>query len=131
MNKGNNDNNFINYGGPNNYQNNFGGPQDYPNNGHHPNPFGNNPKYNNQGKNNNNNPNDAKKIKAILDMCIALYNQSLKQYDNFNIKEAMKTLCKSIKGLDGLKQTIQNKKTSFNSLIPKITSLRNKAFSNL
>ena len=64
-------------------------------------------------------------------MCIALYNQSLKQYDNFNIKEAMKTLCKSIKGLDGLKQTIQNKKTSFNSLIPKITSLRNKAFSNL
>ena len=131
MNKGNNDNNFINYGGPNNYQNNFGGPQDYPNNGHHPNPFGNNPKYNNQGTNNNNNPNDAKKIKAILDMCIALYNQSLKQYDNFNIKEAMKTLCKSIKGLDGLKQTIQNKKTSFNSLIPKITSLRNKAFSNL
>ena len=141
LNKGNNNNNYNNMnnnlgnGGGNNYQNNFGGPSESPNKGYPPNPFnpfGNNPQNNNnKGINNNNNPNDSKRIKAILDTCIALYHQSSQQYENFNIKEAMKSLCKSIKGLDGLKQTILNKKTSFTSLIPKITSLRNKAFSNL
>ena len=112
----------------NNYLNNFGGPTDFPNNNIPPNPFGNNGPNNNY---NNNNPADAKKIKAIMNTCITLYKQASNQYDNFNIREAIKTLCKSIKGLDGLKQTIINKKTSFNSLLPKITSLRNKAFSNL
>ena len=70
-------------------------------------------------------------IKAIMDMCVSLFNQASYQYENFNIRDAIKTLCKSIKGFDGLKQTIINKKTSFNSLLPKIISLRNKAFSNL
>ena len=117
--------NYNNQG--NSYKNNFGGPSDFHNN-NPPNPFGNNNTYKN---NNKSNPEDAKKIKAIMDTCISLFNQASNQYDNFNIREAIKTLCKSIKGFDGLKQTITNKKTSFNSLLPKITSLRNKAFSNL
>ena len=122
--------NNINYNNnqANNFHNNFGGPMD--NQNIPPNPFGNdNPYNNNQGKHNN--AEDAKRIKAIMDKCLSLYKQSSNQYENFNIKEAIKTLCKSIKGLDGLRQTILNKKTSFNSLLPKITSLRNKAFSNL
>ena len=123
-----NNNNFNNNQG-NNYLNNFGGPS---NNNNAPNPFGNNNRPNNNMNNNNqNNPGDAKKIKAIMDTCISLSNQATNQYENFNIKEAIKTLCKAIKGFDGLKQSIQNKKTSFSSLLPKITSLRNKAFSNL
>jgi len=131
FNNNNYNNNNYNKNQGNNYQNNFGGPMDYNN---HPNPFGNNNQYNNQYNNkgmNNNNSEDAKKIKAIMDKCISLYKQSSNQYDNFYIKEAIKTLCKSIKGFDSLKQTILTKKSSFNSLLPKITSLRNKAFSNL
>ena len=143
MNNNNNNNNFnknnsnnmnSNYNNQgNNYQNNFGGPSDFPND-IPPNPFGNNKQNNNQNYDNNNNSNNpqvAKKIKAIMDMCVSLFNQASYQYENFNIRDAIKTLCKSIKGFDGLKQTIINKKTSFNSLLPKIISLRNKAFSNL
>ena len=130
----NNKNNFNNmnsnyYNKGNNYKNNFGGPSDF-NNNNPPNPFGNKNSKNNNN-NNNSNPEDAKKIKAIMDTCISLFNQASNQYDNYSIREAIKTLCKSIKGFDGLKQTITNKKTSFNSLLPKITTLRNKAFSNL
>ena len=121
-------NNFSNNQG-NNYLNNFGGPSS---NSNAPNPFAKNNRPNNMNNNNNkNNPEDAKKIKAILDYSISLFNQATNQYENFNIREAIKTLCKSIKGFDGLKQSIQNKKASFSSLLPKITSLRNKAFRNL
>ena len=127
-----NNNNFnnMNYNEGNNYKNNFGGPTESPKM-NPPNPFGDNNQnyYNNGGVSNN--PNDAKRIKAIYDKCESLYNQSASQYDNFKINEAMITLCKSIKGLDSLKQTILTKKTNFTSFIPKITSLRNKAFSNL
>ena len=128
----NNNNNFNNNNQGNNYYNNFGGPCDAPNNVH-PNPFDNSKNFNNPNMNNNqmSNVHDAKKIKSIMNMCESLYNQSFQQYDNYNIKEAMRTICKSIKGLDSLKQTILNKKTSFNSLLPKITSLRNKAFKSL
>ena len=128
----NNNNNFnnMNYNEGNNYKNNFGGPTESPKM-NPPNPFGDNNQsyYNNGGASNN--PNDAKRIKAIYDKCESLYNQSANQYDNFKINEAIMTLCKSIKGLDSLKQTILTKKTNFTSFIPKITSLRNKAFSNL
>ena len=128
-NTNNNINNNFNNNQGNNYLNNFGGPT---NNNIVPNPFGNNNGPNNSMNNNNkNNSEDAKKIKAILDYSISLFNQATNQYENFNIREAIKTLCKSIKGFDGLKQSIQDKKTSFSSLLPKITSLRNKAFSNL
>ena len=127
-----NNNNFNNNNQGNNYYNNFGGPSDELNNVH-PNPFDNPQNFNNPNMNNNqvSNADDAKKIKSIMNMCESLYNQSFQQYDNYNIKEAMRTLCKSIKGLDSLKQTILNKKTSFNALLPKITSLRNKAFKSL
>ena len=134
----NNNNNFnnninfnnMNYNEANNYKNNFGGPTESPKM-NPPNPFGDNNQnsYNNRGESNN--PNDAKRIKAIYDKCESLYNQSINQYDNFQIKEAIMTLCKSIKGLDSLKQTILTKKTNFTSFIPQITSLRNKAFNNL
>ena len=134
----NNNNNFnnninfnnMNYNEANNYKNNFGGPTESPKM-NPPNPFGDNNQnsYNNRGESNN--PNDAKRIKAIYDKCESLYNQSTNQYDNFQIKEAIMTLCKSIKGLDSLKQTILTKKTNFTSFIPQITSLRNKAFNNL
>ena len=118
----------INNNQGNSYLNNFGGPTFSSNKP--PNPFGNNGP-NNYQNNNNVNPEDAKRIKAIMDTCISLFNKASNQYDNFYIREAIQTLCKSIKGFDGLKQTIINKKTAFNSLLPKITSLRNKAFSNL
>ena len=128
LNNTNNNYSFNNNNQGNNYRNNFGGPTS---NNNPPNPFGNNRGPNNKINNYNNNPEDAKKIKAIMDTCISLFNQAKNQYENFNIREAIKTLCKSIRGFDGLKQSIQNKKTSFSSLLPKITSLRNKAFSNL
>ena len=126
-NRNNNNMNYNNHG--NNYLNNFGGPTENSYNSP-PNPFGNNNQYYNNN-NNQMNPQDAKRIKAIMDTCESLYNKSYNQYESFDIRGAIMTLCKSIKGLDGLKQTIINKKTSFSSLIPKITSLRNKAFSNL
>ena len=128
----NNNNKFnnMNYNEANNYKNNFGGPTESPKM-NPPNPFGdyNQNSYNNRSESNN--PNDEKRIKAIYDKCESLYNQSANQYDNFKIQEAIMTLCKSIKGLDSLKQTILTKKTNFTSFIPQITSLRNKAFNNL
>ena len=77
------------------------------------------------------NAGDEKRIQKIMKACESLYNKSITQYENFNIREAMISLCKAIKGLDGLKDSIINKKTSFTSLLPNIISLRNKAFKNI
>lgn len=81
--------------------------------------------------NNNNNNEDEKKIKTIISKCNLLYTQAGNQFDNYKMKEALTTLCKSIRILDNLKQTINNKKNSFTPLIPQITSIRNKSFSTL
>ena len=78
-----------------------------------------------------NNEGDEKRITKILNTCESLYNKSINQYENYNIREAMMSLCKAIKGLDGLKQSILNKKTNFTSFLPNIISLRSKTFKNL
>ena len=77
------------------------------------------------------NEKDYKKIKAIIEKCEMLLNTSKNEYDSFNIKEAITTLCKSIKALDGLKQTINNQKKVFVAFLPQINTLRSKSFSNL
>ena len=77
------------------------------------------------------NEKDFKKIKAIIERCEMMLNTSKNEYDSFNIKEAIATLCKSIKALDSLKQTINNHKKVFVAFLPQINALRNRSFSNM
>ena len=107
------------------------------------NQFGNQPKYQNTPKtpnipapkeskeSNNDVEADIKRIKAIISKCESYYDSSKSQYENFQIREAITTLCKTIKGLDSLKNTINTKKQFCSALVPGITSLRNKSFSTL
>ena len=74
---------------------------------------------------------DETRIKNIMNKCESLCKQAFNDYENYKIKEAITLLSKAIKGLDELKQTILNKKTSFATLLPEIDSLRNIAFKNL
>ena len=104
----------------------YGGPSVPPNKTH--NQFH---KSNNNDNNKNPKKDDAMRIKNIMAVCEKICNESINQYDNYKIKEAIKSLCKAIKGLDELKKSILDKKTSFASLLPEICSLRNKAFKKL
>ena len=50
---------------------------------------------------------------------------------NYEIKKAINNLTNAVKGLDGLKQSITNNKTEFNSFLPRISSMRIKIFNDL
>ena len=80
---------------------------------------------------NSSNEDDIKKINAIIEKCESLYDTSKTQYDNFNIREAISTLVKTIKGLDTLKNNINNEKQFCSYLLPYIKGLRDKSFSTL
>ena len=79
----------------------------------------------------NDNDNDVKKIKAIINKCESIVSMAKAQYDDFEIREAITTIIKVIKGLDSLKNTINTQKQFCSSLLPSITSLRSKSFSTL
>ena len=79
----------------------------------------------------NDNDNDIKKIKAIINKCESIVSMAKAQYDAFEIREAITTIIKAIKGLDSLKTTINTQKQFCSPLLPSITSLRNKSFSTL
>ena len=133
FNQQNNNNNF------NNNQNNFNDQNNFKNQNNFNNQNNNNFNRNNAPNNTPNNSNtpstdnekDLKKIQAIIGKCQSLLDASKREYEAFNIREAITTLCKTIKGLDSLKQTINTQKQLFSVLLPQITSLRNKSFSNL
>ena len=145
----NNNNNFNNY---NNYNNNFNNNNNYNNYSKNMNNFNNQKNnFSNNNKAQNNifenqpkvnikndyenedlsNENDIKKIKAIIDKCEYLYNVSITQYESIEIREALATLCKAIKGLDSLKNTINTQKQYCLPLLPTIKALRDKSFSKL
>ena len=117
-----NNNNFNNFNGNNNF-----------NNQNNNNQFGSQARIQNQvlSQDDTSNEQDFKKIKAIIDKCQLLFNEAKSQYDSYNVKEALNTLCKSIRGLDNLKNTINNHKKVFVAFLPQINGLRNKSFSNL
>ena len=74
---------------------------------------------------------DMKKIRDIIDRCELLYKQAQTKYENYEIKKAINNLTNAVKGLDGLKQSITNNKTEFNSFLPRISSMRIKIFNDL
>jgi hypothetical protein len=74
---------------------------------------------------------DIKKIRDIIDRCELLYKQAQTKYENYEIKKAINNLTNAVKGLDGLKQSITNNKTEFNSFLPRISSMRIKIFNDL
>ena len=53
------------------------------------------------------------------------------QYEAYDIREAIATICKAIKGLDTLKTTINTQKQYCSHLLPLIISIRSKSFSTL
>ena len=77
------------------------------------------------------NEEDYKKINAIVNKCEALFNTAKNQYDNYDIKESIAMLCKIIKSLDSLKNTINNQKQFCQPLLPLIKKLRDKSFSTM
>ena len=86
---------------------------------------------NNQNNNINNNEDVFRSITAIIGKCESMAGSAQSQYETFNIKEAISTICKVIKGLDSVKKTINEKKQFCSSLLPKIISLRKKYFNDL
>ena len=77
------------------------------------------------------NDNDIKKIKAIISKCESVANTAKIQFDAFDIREAIATICKAIKGLDTLKNTINTQKQNCSHLLPLVTAIRNKSFTTL
>ena len=77
------------------------------------------------------NDNDTKRIKAIISKCESVVNTAKTQYDAFDIRDAITTICKAIKGLDTLKNTINTQKQNCSYLLPLVTALRNKSFATL
>ena len=75
--------------------------------------------------------NDIKKIQAIIVRCESMVGEAKKQFDLFEIREAISILCKAIKGLDSVKNTINTQKQHCSSLLPSIKELRDKSFSIL
>ena len=117
-----------------NNQNNIFNNQNFNNNINQNNQFGNqsNNKVIKKSVNiNSSNEDDIKKIKAIIEKCESLYDTSKTQYDNFNIREAISTLVKTIKGLDTLKNNINKEKQFCSYLLPYVKGLRDKSFSTL
>ena len=74
---------------------------------------------------------DNKKIKEILEKCESLYKESRILYENYDIQKAIIKLTNAVKGLDGLKKSIVDNKTEFNSFLPQVVSIRTKYFNYL
>ena len=125
----NNNNNYNNYSNQNN-NNNFNNPK---NDLININKLENQPKIviKNEDIEEFSNENDMKKIKAIISKCEYMFNTATNLYESFDIREALATLCKAIKGLDSLKNTINTQKQHCLPLLPQITALRNRSFSTL
>ena len=129
----NNNNNYNNYSNQNN-NNNFNNPKnDLINIKSSINKLENQPKIviKNEDIEEFSNENDMKKIKAIISKCEYMFNTATNLYESFDIREALATLCKAIKGLDSLKNTINTQKQHCLPLLPQITALRNRSFSTL